>query len=127
MTKQRTDDWLLANRHERPGAGLRVPGARRGRGVVDARAVRVPVLQLAAVGHAPGAAPALARRLRLHAPPVVLLQDLHRQLLLPPRPAPPDVERPQIWLPGYHRQSELIESDRSYTLPVVLVTGKLTA
>ncbi|RLM65972.1 protein ECERIFERUM 3-like [Panicum miliaceum] len=31
-------------RIERRGAGLRVPGARRGRGVVDASALRVPVL-----------------------------------------------------------------------------------
>ena len=83
-------------------AGVRVPGARGGHHVVDARAVRAPVAELHPLRQPLHPAPLLARRLRLHAPHVVLLQDLRRQLLLPPRPPPPDLVRPALRLPGNH-------------------------
>lgn len=92
--------YTYACRQEREGAGVRVPGSRGGHHGVDARAVRAPVVQRGAVRQPLHPAALLARRLRLHGAHVVLLQDLPRQLLLPPRPPAPDMDRPQIRLPG---------------------------
>ena len=93
-------DLRVCFSEQRRRARVRVLAARGGRGVVVARAVRLPELRVLLVRDEPADPPPVARRLHGHDLHVDLLQDLPRLVLQPSRSAAPDLARPPLRLPG---------------------------